>query len=174
MMLTFHNDPAIKEKFIARVKAHKEADRLVKGQYWENGKGCAVGCTLEGSSHIEYEFQLGIQEWLARVEDRIFEGLPNELAMKWPLEFLEAIPVGKNLSEVWPKFCIFLMLDESQCASRSPKNAIEAKRCRLHLSDLNWDFKLKNVYETDNIIVDRHHLAYWLQSRKLLEILREV
>ena len=43
MMLAFHNDPALKEQVYATVLAHCEADKLVKGQYWERGKGCAVG-----------------------------------------------------------------------------------------------------------------------------------
>ena len=42
-MLAYHNDPAIKSKLLADLQAHADADRLVKGQYWENGKGCAVG-----------------------------------------------------------------------------------------------------------------------------------
>lgn len=169
-MLAFHNDPAIKEKYLNRIKAHKAADEIVQGIYWENGKGCAVGCTIEGDNHIEYEFQLGIPEWLARVEDRIFENLPNELAKEWPLELLETIPVGKDFAEVWAKFCIFLMLDKSQCAARVKKNIIEANRCRLHIEDKNWDYHLKNQDDKDLTGKTR---AYWLQSRKLLEILSE-
>ena len=99
-MKTFHNDPAIKEKYIARVKAHMEADEIEKGYYWENGKGCAVGCTIEGSDHEKYEIELGIPKEIAYLEDSIFENLPNELAKTFPLRFLEAIPVGADLSKV--------------------------------------------------------------------------
>jgi len=43
-MKAFHNKIEIKELYITRVRAHKEADELVKGKYWSDGKGCAVGC----------------------------------------------------------------------------------------------------------------------------------
>ena len=41
-LLSFHNDPKIKEKYLERVKAHQEADQIIKGLYWEDGKGCAM------------------------------------------------------------------------------------------------------------------------------------
>lgn len=100
MMKAFHNDPAIKGKYLARVRMHREADQLVKGQYWENGKGCAVGCTVHSSSHADYETELGIPRKLARIEDGIFEGLPNGQALSWPERFLDllaAAPVEKEM-----------------------------------------------------------------------------
>ena len=105
-MKAFHNDVAIKEKYLARVKAHELADEIIKGKYWENGKGCAVGCTIEGNEHSRYETELGIPRQIARLEDRIFEGRPNKEAMKFPLKFLQAIKVGADLSIVIPKFFV--------------------------------------------------------------------
>src|ERR1700730_6830463 len=99
-MKSFHNDPKIKAKYLKRVKDHFKADEIVKGKYWENGKGCAVGCTIHDSNHKLYETELGIPEWLARVEDTIFEGLPNERAKLWPEQFLKAIKPGKNLNKI--------------------------------------------------------------------------
>lgn len=75
--LAYKNKPSIKKKYVARVKAHRDADEIVKGIYWENGKGCAVGCTIEGRDHSKYETELGIPRILAHLEDTIFEGLPN-------------------------------------------------------------------------------------------------
>jgi hypothetical protein len=49
-MIAFHGDPAIKAKYLKRVKMHTKLDHLKQGVGWEkNGhtKGCAVGCTLE-------------------------------------------------------------------------------------------------------------------------------
>jgi len=112
-MEAFHNDNAIKNKYLARVKAHAKADEIVKGQYWQNGKGCAVGCTIHGHAHKDYETELGIPRIIARLEDRIFECLPNEEAKKFPLQFLEAIPVGADLSGIWPQFAIWLLVDET-------------------------------------------------------------
>jgi len=54
-MLAFHNDQEIKNKYLTRVKQHQAADEIVKGQYWEEGKSCAVGCTVHSNSHAAYE-----------------------------------------------------------------------------------------------------------------------
>ncbi len=113
-MLSFHNDPAIKEKYLARVAAHALADEIIKGRYWEQGKGCAVGCTIHSNNHAAYETKLGLPEWLARLEDCLFEHLPNGVAKKFPRDFLHAIPVGVNLEAVKWRFCSFLLKENIQ------------------------------------------------------------
>jgi hypothetical protein len=109
MMKAFHNDQKVKDKYLLRVREHRLADEIVKGKYWEDGKGCAVGCTIHGSNHKSYETELGIPEWLARVEDVIFEGLPNERAKEWPEQFLNAICPGADLSTVEAPFVIYIL-----------------------------------------------------------------
>ena len=104
-----HNDPAIKAKYLARLTAHVKADELIHGKGWENGKGCAVGCTLDKYDHAAYETELGLPEWLARLEDVIFEGLPQKDAPQFAVDFLSAPQVGANLERVQFKFCAFLM-----------------------------------------------------------------
>jgi hypothetical protein len=94
---------------LVRVRQHRLADQLVKGLYWEEGKGCAVGCTIHGDDHEEYEKQLGIPEHLAHLEDKFFEGMENEKSMMWPERFLAAIEPGADLSLVWPKFARWLL-----------------------------------------------------------------
>ncbi len=111
MLLSFHGDKTIKAKYVARVKAHAKADELVKGGYWGNGKGCAVGCTIHSSQHNAYETELGLPEWLARLEDTLFEGLANKYAKKFAVEFLLSIPVGKNLDKVKWQFCSFILAE---------------------------------------------------------------
>jgi hypothetical protein len=110
-MLAFHGSEPTRRKYINRVKAHYKADEIIQGIYWENGKGCAVGCTIEGSDHGRYEVELGIPRMIARLEDRIFEGLTNGEAKKFPLRFLEAIKTGSDLSQVPWKFLIWLLID---------------------------------------------------------------
>lgn len=109
-ILSYNNDPALKEKYLARVSAHAEADEIIKGQYWENGKGCAVGCTIHSSNHAAYEEEIG-PEWLAQLEDTLFEGMDNGDAKAFPLAFLQAIPVGVNLERVKWQFCAFLLTE---------------------------------------------------------------
>ena len=108
-MLSFHNDRSVKEKYLSRLRAHAKADEFLKGQYWENGKGCAVGCTIHSNQHKRYETELGLPEWLARLEDRIFEGLPNAAAKTFPVQFLEAIPIGVDLTPLKWQFCAFVL-----------------------------------------------------------------
>ena len=110
-MKAFHNNPSIKEKYITRLQAHYQADEIIKGQYWQNGKGCAVGCTIHSSYHKNYESELGIPKNIAYLQDRIFEGLPNELAKEFPLQFLSSIKVSADLKNVSKLFMIWLLTD---------------------------------------------------------------
>ena len=108
-MLAFHNDRAIKAKYLKRVRAHAKADRLIQGTGWENGRGCAIGCTLEVYDHARYPIELGIPVELARLEDVIFERLAKKDAMAWPAAVLKSIPVGADLSLVWPRFALWML-----------------------------------------------------------------
>src|ERR1051325_3106563 len=110
-LLSFHGEQKIKDKYIARLQAHAKADEIIQGTYWENGKGCAVGCTVHSDSHDSYETELGISWRLVLVEDRIFEKLPNAEAKKFPLQFLEAIPVGIDTDLVFRKFILWSLGD---------------------------------------------------------------
>jgi len=111
-MKAFHGDDSIKAKYVMRVRNHEIADEIVKGKYWEGGKGCAVGCTIHSSEHADYETELGIPRIIARLEDGIFENLPNELAKTWPRRFLESIKVGADLSRVWDEMAVWVLRDK--------------------------------------------------------------
>ena len=108
-MRAFHGDPAIKAKYLDRVRMHAAADEIIKDKYWENGKGCAVGCTIHSSVHEKYQDLLGIPVSLALLEDLIFENLPNAEAKLFPSQFLEAIPVGADLKTTSFRFSAFLL-----------------------------------------------------------------
>lgn len=109
-----------KEAFVEVMQDHREADRIVQGAYWKDGRGCAVGCGLHTvraltgldlahSDHAALAAQVGVPEVLEHLQDRIFEGLPIELAREWPLRFARAIPDGADLSGVWPKFAVAML-----------------------------------------------------------------
>ncbi len=109
ILLSFHGDKEIKKKYVDRLKAHAKADELIKGSYWENGKGCAVGCTIHSNKHNAYEVELGLPEWLAFLEDQLFEGLSNKHAKRFAVDFLLSIPIGKNLKRVKWQFCDYVL-----------------------------------------------------------------
>jgi hypothetical protein len=111
-MIAFHGDKKIKAKYLRRVRAHAAADEIIKGQYWEGGKGCAVGCTIHSSYHGYYESELGIPEALAHLEDTIFENLPADLAKTWPHRFLSAPSVGADLALVSSRFLLEILTGE--------------------------------------------------------------
>jgi hypothetical protein len=112
-LIAFHGDANVKDKYMKRLEAHKAADEIIKGLYWKDGKGCAVGCTVHSGNHANYETELGIPRILARLEDGIFESLQNGRAKEWPIQFLSAINVGADLSNVWPQFAVWMLVDET-------------------------------------------------------------
>jgi len=113
----FLNSNDVKEKYLDRINAHAKADEIIKGQYWEDGRGCAVGCTIHGSNHAAYETEIGVPEWLARLEDKIFEGLPLEKAKTFPVQFLEAINVGADLNSIKMPMLVFMVEQARQYAN---------------------------------------------------------
>jgi hypothetical protein len=112
-----------KSEFVAELKAHQAHDDFIRGTYWnaEQRKGCAVGCSIESvsrlkglgltkfSNHGHYPALLGIPEWLARVEDSIFEHIPVERSKTWPVEFADAINEGAPLEKIQTPFLIMLL-----------------------------------------------------------------
>jgi len=119
-MKAFHGDSEIKEKYLARVRSHRAADELIRGEGWDGHRGCAIGCTLEAYDHSRYPIELGIPEQLAYLEDWLYEHLPVDnsnwtrpgiVAMAWPELVLSSIHVGSDLSRVWPEFAIWLLVD---------------------------------------------------------------
>ena len=94
---SYKNDAGLKKAFVSEIVKHRKADMILQGTYGrQNGswKGCAVACSLRScailnkedlqesyNTHKDYETKLGIPEWLARLEDGIFEGLPKKEAI---------------------------------------------------------------------------------------------
>lgn len=130
-MQAYLNDPALKERVLTKLRAHYDADEIIQGIYWKEGKGCAVGCILHDlnkkeNNHELFESALGIPEKLAYLIDRIFEGLPNKEAKIFPINIMQSISVGKDLSMIWPHFAIWLLNDVSKCATKPEKMIVNS------------------------------------------------
>lgn len=136
-----------KEDMLAEVQKHRKADQIAQGTYGEGSgkswRGCAVGCSIHSinalrgqnyktSNHSVYEKELGIPEWLARLEDTIFEGLPVAEAKLWPERFIKAIPEGVDLEPIKWKFSAYLMSAES--AAESAKSVAYTKHSKKLLA----------------------------------------
>jgi hypothetical protein len=135
-MLSYHSDFSIKTKYLARVAVHAAADEIIKGKYWEAGKGCAVGCTIHGDVHEDYERELGIPLMLAWLEDVIFEGLPNRLAKTWPERFLSSISPEKDLSRVGWQFLHWLLTESTLAEFDHPLVRDAVRHCADTLKPL--------------------------------------
>lgn len=96
--ISFHGKQENKDAVLADIAKHEEMDAYIKGVYWDEiqQKGCAIGCLIKSGNHADYEEKFGIPKWLARLEDRIFEGLDIKESKKWPRRFMEAMPIGMD------------------------------------------------------------------------------
>ena len=125
-LLAYHGLTALKETTMKTVEAHRLADTLQQGLTGQDGKGCAVWCTVGAYRHSDYETKLGIPVELALLEDRIFERLSVEDSKLWPCRFLGAIQPGADLSLVFPQFYHWVWMNPDTGIIRFVKDA-EAK-----------------------------------------------
>jgi len=146
-MRAYHGEPDLKAKFIELIEWHRTSDKLIQGHgYWLGGRGCAVGCSIRSLNQIQgtkhnpadhgaYESLIGVPRILASLEDSIFEGLPPQEAQMWPTRFADAIQEGADLSLVWPKFAVWLLVDSEHGVIRFAKNDTQRAVIR-HVADL--------------------------------------
>jgi hypothetical protein len=101
-LLAYHGKQSIKNKFVKRVDAHAAADEIIQGKYWENGKGCLVGCAAHTGCdpHGVLEREAGIPRIVSRLGDRLFEGCENGFMKGLPPRFYRAPLPGADLSMV--------------------------------------------------------------------------
>src|SRR5712692_7450214 len=59
-MKAFVDTTWTKSAIMKQLRKHAKADKIEKGYYWEDGKGCAIGCTIHSGDHAEYEPRFGI------------------------------------------------------------------------------------------------------------------
>ena len=122
-MISYHNDKKLKTSIVKEMKLHQKQDRFIKGSYSKiNGgfHGCAVGCAIDSmnkvlkkeyayDNHVNFEEAIGVPEWLARLSDTLFEGLPSRENSQFAVDFLKAIPVGIDLEPIKWHFCSFIL-----------------------------------------------------------------
>lgn len=114
-MLAYKNDEKLKEMYVQRAVAHREADQLVQGYgYWKNGKGCAIGCLAHAdkNAHQVLENDAGLPTSLNHLADHLFENLPSDKYRVWPERYAAAPKVGADLSLVSARFMVWLLTEE--------------------------------------------------------------
>jgi len=82
-------------KFIAMAKRHRDQDMLASGSFqMKNGKACSVGCFNaelgnETSDFAALAESTGYPEAAHRLQEAVFECLPQEDGVNWHVQFFE-------------------------------------------------------------------------------------
>ena len=126
-LIAYKGDKKLKVALLKEITKHEKMDAITQGTYGKQDgqwRGCAVACSLRSlaivkkeplvekyAQHIRYETDLGISQTIARLEDRIFEGLTPKDAKTFPRKFAEAIQPGADLSLVPARFMKWVVED---------------------------------------------------------------
>jgi hypothetical protein len=110
MMQPFNGNAALAAQTVAEMKAHRDADRLAKGDYWnpETGRGCAIGCLVHSGSHADAGKLCNAPNQIMYIVDNVFEGLPWPANLDWPVKFLEALQanIDKDITLLWARLAL--------------------------------------------------------------------
>lgn len=102
--LSFDGDPGVKRHYLDRLRGHVAAGHFQFSPVWVDGKGSALGCTIEADDIDCYAGALGVPAALAVVLDDLVNAQPFEPggrhATDFALRWLAAIPVGVDLSPI--------------------------------------------------------------------------
>lgn len=168
-MKAYHGNKDTKSKYIERMKAHMAADELVRGNGigFEDGKGCAVGCTLNKYDHLAFEIELGIPTWVAHLLDTLHENTSDNIWPTYSLRFLETIKPGVDLEAVKAPFLIFIL---RHCKKTVATLSISKKLEHKIIKSLNGSIEL---YEQPmNIAASNSARAYALDVAALADTAR--
>lgn len=89
----------------AEVAAHIAADQLIRGKYWDNGKGCFIGCLTHSDDPFPAFERFGLPVALLRLCENIFESLPDDEGKAFFASLPDAVERdGKDLSRVHWQF----------------------------------------------------------------------
>jgi hypothetical protein len=137
--------PAQKAEFLDQSRKHFEADALIKGAYGRDDggfKGCSVGCHLHhimpgataemvvGATykHRRVAEHYGYPEWLAYLQDTVFEGLPDGDNRRWHVQLAETLadlPDGYDWQKALHRVHLALLRISCQHAGES-KTVVES------------------------------------------------
>jgi len=97
-----------KQHWIDVMTQHREADMLAQGSWWNETEqqGCFYGCATHSDGDETDVLKLAAEmmnlpEWLIRYSEKIFEGLPSDEALDFPVALLKVIPTDYNYGELF-------------------------------------------------------------------------
>ncbi|AWV20326.1 hypothetical protein RADP37_05403 (plasmid) [Roseomonas mucosa] len=126
-MKTFPDPRLTAADFAAGMRAHAEADDLVRGTYGDTDsgrfRGCAVGCNIEvvktrlgieidRGDHEALGAAIGVPSELLHLQDALFEGLQGDASSQFAVAFAAALRDGQDLSRVSDLFLADTLRDD--------------------------------------------------------------
>ncbi len=110
-----------KRKWVKIAQQHQDMDMFIQGNWLgektdKGFKGCFYGCMTQTEDNTLNEASkvMELPLWLVHVSEKIFEGLPKEQAIKFPVQMLEAINPKKDLEHSWKDFQYKLLMDKKR------------------------------------------------------------
>lgn len=122
-MKAYQSGIITKDEFIKELKIHHDQDNFIQGEWFENGKGGSLGCSLEIISRLKgveakkhddyalYEKYLAIPQWLVMIKEVVFENLSSDVAGQWVLDFAQTIKEGQDLDKIQTPLKISIQKD---------------------------------------------------------------
>lgn len=126
----FYGDAALRDEVVARVRGHIEADRILS--YGSNGplgepaqqKYSLMAAALESTDLPRYEGTLGVPAPAGRLAEVVHSLMMQGIdvdgdrqyhlrapSSAWPLDWLQAIPLGADLQSLTPRFIAWFLRD---------------------------------------------------------------
>ena len=102
---------ATKAKLVEGLKHHHHLDQIQQGDWFDpdTNKGCHIGCCgdvfnlpPQQDNFTQLAQVLDVPEWFLRLQEKIFEGLPQSQAKQFSLDVVQAIPTDYDLNQIRP------------------------------------------------------------------------
>jgi hypothetical protein len=109
-MQPFNGNAALAARIVDDMEAHRKADRLAQGTYWdpETGRGCAIGCLVQSDRHEDAAKLCNAPVEIMYIVDTLFENIPQPDNLDWPVIFLTALRDNptKDISSLWLRLAL--------------------------------------------------------------------
>jgi hypothetical protein len=126
-MQSFHNDPAVKVEIVHRLRAHAAAGEVRNAPtHWKDGAGSPAACMVDDPSLSVWQQRLGIPKALGSLVDTIAASLGTaERAARFAQDWLEAVPIGRDLHGVAHAVLVWLLTDPEHGVIRRATGDVE-------------------------------------------------
>ena len=130
-MVAWHGETGLKDAVMDRLREHRRLDEIVQGVYFDDGRGCHIGCITHArnDTHSVAERLFGIEQRVGYWLEAVFEGLPKKDCAAWVLNGTESIPVGADLSRCHHQFGAWILGESGLLTiTEANRKAIEGVR----------------------------------------------